>query len=101
MFGDFETMCLKLKPTSRLVLIDMGAALDFHSDGKQAVITLMKTFEKFGFFFDHIYAFEIENKDPTEVYRKYLPKEYLTSYHWINTGIGMMTFFFSRMIFRI
>ena len=28
-FHDFEAMCHKLKPTSKLVLIDMGASLDF------------------------------------------------------------------------
>ena len=83
---DFEAMCMKLKPKSRTVLIDMGAALDFHNNGKQPIISLMKKYEKFGFYFDHIYAFEIAEKDPKKVYQESLPKEYFTSYHWINAG---------------
>lgn len=84
---DFEAICLDLKPTSRVVLIDMGAALDFHRSGKQPVITLMKTFEKFGLEFDHIYAFEMRDQDPKKVYGQFLPKEYFHSYHWINAGM--------------
>ncbi len=55
---DFETMCRKLKATSQIVLIDMGASLDFHSTGSP-IIVLLAEYEKFGFHFDHIYAFEI------------------------------------------
>lgn len=85
---DFEAMCLNLKPHSQLVLIDMGAALNFHSSGKQPVISLMKTFEKFGFYFDHIYAFEVTEFDAKKVYQDILPKEYLKAYHWINAGVS-------------
>jgi hypothetical protein len=85
---DFEAICLNLKPWSRIVLVDMGAALDFHDNHlqKPPMIDLMTTFEKFGLHFDHIYAFEINGKDPNKVYGEYLPVDYFTSYHWINTG---------------
>lgn len=84
---DFEFMCRKLKPTSRLVLLDIGAALDFHGTN-QPIIMLLKQFEKFGFVFDHIYGFEISQKDPKEVYETSLPEEYISSYHWINVGVS-------------
>ena len=86
---DFESMCLKLKPSSQIVLIDMGASLAFHDDsGSQPIMTLMANFEKFGFFFDHIFAFEVTEQNPTKVYRDLLPEKYLSSYHWINTGVS-------------
>ena len=86
---DFESMCLKLKPSSQIVLIDMGASLAFHHDSdSQPIMTLMKNFEKHGLFFDHIFAFEVTEQNPTKVYRDLLPEKYLSSYHWINTGVS-------------
>lgn len=62
---DFEVMCHKLKPTSRRVLIDMGASLSFHRKGKLApIVHLLDLYEKFGFHFDHIYGFEITFSEP-------------------------------------
>ena len=84
---DFEFMCRQLKPTSKLILLDMGAALDFHGNN-QPIVTLMRQYEKFGFVFDHIYGFEISKKDPKEVYETSLPEEYMASYHWINVGVS-------------
>ena len=88
---DFETMCRKLKPSSRIILIDMGASLSFHDGNKhmnsQPIIWLIKLYEKFGFFFDHIYGFEITPTDPKKVYGRLLPEEYIPSYHWINVGV--------------
>lgn len=84
---DFEVMCRKLKPTSRLVLLDMGAALDFHGTN-QPIVTLLRQYEKFGFVFDHIYGFEINEKNPKEVYETSLPEDYISSYHWINVGVS-------------
>ncbi len=84
---DFEAICLNLKPTSRMVLIDMGAALDFHGSLESPIFELITSFEKFGMPFDHIYAFEIDEKDPKKVYEKDLPVKYLPTYHWINTGM--------------
>eukprot|EP00553_Chaetoceros_curvisetus_P001995 CAMPEP_0204620392 /NCGR_PEP_ID=MMETSP0717-20131115/6448_1 /ASSEMBLY_ACC=CAM_ASM_000666 /TAXON_ID=230516 /ORGANISM="Chaetoceros curvisetus" /LENGTH=388 /DNA_ID=CAMNT_0051634587 /DNA_START=40 /DNA_END=1206 /DNA_ORIENTATION=+ len=84
---DFEAMCHNLKPTSRRVLIDMGASLSFHGGQAQPIIWLIKLFEKFGFYFDHIYGFEITFTEPEKVYRELLPEEYMASYHWINVGI--------------
>lgn len=83
---DFEAMCRKLKPTSRRVFIDMGASLDFHGED-QPVVKLLDLYEKFGFHFDHIYAFEITPSDAEEIYTKLLPKKYVPSYHWINAGV--------------
>eukprot|EP00985_Skeletonema_marinoi_P005110 scaffold2201_cov162-Skeletonema_marinoi.AAC.2 len=60
---DFEFMCKKLKPTSRLVLLDMGASLDFHGTA-------------------------ITKKDPNVIYNTSLPEEYIPSYHWINVGVS-------------
>ena len=90
MVFDFEKLCRNLKPHSRIVLIDMGASLTFHS-GKTSTIPIMyliKLFEKFGFRFDHIYGIEIKFQEPEKVYNKLIPPEYLDSYHWINVGVS-------------
>jgi hypothetical protein len=87
---DFAYMCKKLKRTSRTILIDMGASLDFHerwNDLKDMpAVYLMELYRKFGFPFDHIYAFEKLGADPAQVYSR-LPEHWLTSYHWINVGV--------------
>ena len=87
---DFEAMCRKLKPTSKRVLIDIGASLSFHLGGEeediQPIVTLLETYEKFGFNFDHIYGFEVEFAEPEDVYLEMLPEKYFPSYHWINVG---------------
>ena len=83
---DFEVMCRSLKPHSRLVLLDLGASLDFHGE-KQPIMKLMDLYEKFGFHFDHIYAFEVTPQDPKDVYGEKLPEKYFHSYHWINIGV--------------
>jgi hypothetical protein len=84
---DFATMCKKLKPTSRTILIDMGASLKFHGGTDQPAVYLIDLFRKFGFPFDHIYAFEITPTPPEEVFSK-LPKNLMASYHWINVGVS-------------
>eukprot|EP00978_Attheya_sp_CCMP212_P034744 scaffold147254_cov57-Attheya_sp.AAC.1 len=84
---DFEAMCRKLKPTSRRVLIDMGASLNFLGS-KSPMMVLMELYKKFGFTFDHIYAFEMTPSDPKQVFTDLLPEEYLPSHHcWINVGV--------------
>jgi hypothetical protein len=82
---DYETMCRNLKPTSRRVLFDLGASLAFHGSD-QPIVELLSEYEKFGFNFDHIFAFEITFNDPTHVYINLLPEKYLMAYHWINVG---------------
>lgn len=84
---DFEAMCRKLKPHSKRVLIDLGASLKFHNSGSTPILYLLNLYEKFGFKFDHIYAFEITQTDPNTVYQQLLPEKYMSSYHWINTGV--------------
>lgn len=88
MVHDFAAMCRNLKPTSRTILVDIGASLDFHErrGGVQPAIYLTNLYHKFGFPFDHIYAFEVTPKPPDEVYKK-VPENLLASYHWINVGV--------------
>lgn len=86
---DFETMCLNLMPASRRILIDMGASLSFHSNDIQPpIVTLLNLYEKFGFTFDHIYAFEITQQSDKVVYEELLPRKYFAAYHWINVGVS-------------
>mmetsp|Transcript_5752 Transcript_5752/g.7086 ORF Transcript_5752/g.7086 Transcript_5752/m.7086 type:complete len:389 (-) Transcript_5752:194-1360(-) len=86
---DYEQMCLNLKPHSKTIFVDMGASLEFHNEEVDPpVMALLNEFEKFGFHFDHIYAFEITQTDPNKVYRELLPEKYFPSYHWINTGVS-------------
>jgi hypothetical protein len=86
---DFSAMCRQQKPKSRNIFVDMGASLNFH-DGdlnRNPPIYLMETFRRFGFPFDHIYAFKITKIPPEEVYKK-LPEYYRHLYHWINLGVS-------------
>jgi hypothetical protein len=82
---DFASLCRKLSPTSRTVFIDMGAALDYHSDLSPAVY-VTSVYQKFGFKFDHIYAYEISEKNPDDVYGQ-IPDQLKPSYHWYNVGV--------------
>ena len=84
---DFEAMCSKLKPTSRLVLIDMGASFTYKINGGKAMIDLINTYKKFGFYFDHIYGFEANFQEPGMLFKDLLPVDLIPSYHWINTGV--------------
>ncbi len=91
---DFEAMCMSLRPSSRIVLFDLGASLK--RDGLP-MVELMNLYKKFGFKFDHIYAFEVTPTDPVEIYKNLLPEEYLASYHWINVGMDtdfLFTYFY-------
>mmetsp|Transcript_21312 Transcript_21312/g.27523 ORF Transcript_21312/g.27523 Transcript_21312/m.27523 type:complete len:378 (-) Transcript_21312:142-1275(-) len=86
---DFAAICRNLRPTSRTVLIDMGASLDFHKKEEnqvQPAIYLTEIFQKFGMPFDHIYAFEITPKEPQQVY-ELLPDKLQAAYHWINVAV--------------
>ena len=86
---DFEAMCHQLKPHTRRVLIDMGASLEFHNNRRKVpIVQLLELYEKFGFYFDHIYGFEITPTDANKVYGEMLPEKYFPSYHWINTGVS-------------
>jgi hypothetical protein len=83
---DFGAMCRKLKRTSRTVLVDMGASLDFHGETTSPAVYLTELYRKFGFPFDHIYAYEVTPKDPAQVFQK-VPDHLKASYHWINVGV--------------
>ena len=87
MVHDFGAMCRKMKPTSRTILVDMGASLLFHGKESSPAIYLTQLYTKFGFPFDHIYAYEIKPTPPERVFQK-VPEELLASYHWINLGVS-------------
>jgi hypothetical protein len=88
MVHDFGVMCRRLKKTSRVVFIDMGASLDFHGDPMNSPpVYLLSLYRRFGFPFDHIYAFEITKKDSQEVLDA-IPEDVLAAYHWINVGVS-------------
>lgn len=85
---DFGAMCRKLKPSSRIVLVDMGASLTFHEslDAESPTMYLIRLFRKFGFPIDHVYAYEITPTPPEVVYDA-LPLELIPAFHWINVGV--------------
>jgi hypothetical protein len=85
---DFESMCMKLKPTSRRILIDMGASFTYKINGGKAMIDLIDIYKKFGFVFDHMYGYEKKFEDPEKVYKDLIPKDLIPAYHWINAGVS-------------
>ena len=46
-----------------------------------------KLYSKFGFKFDHIYAYEISKTEPANVFKQ-VPDELMASFHWINVGVS-------------
>jgi hypothetical protein len=83
---DFGAMCRKLKRTSRTVLVDMGASLNFHKGTTSPAVYLTELYQKFGFSFDHIYAYEVTLQHPARVFQK-VPDHLKAAYHWINIGV--------------
>jgi len=89
---DFGSMCRhQLQKTSRIVMLDMGASLSFAANWNEGgkvppPIHLYHLYAKFGFPFDHIYAFEVTPSDPARVYQL-IPEEFMAAYHWINVGV--------------
>jgi len=83
---DFGNMCRKTTSTSRNVMIDLGASLDFHNNRLMPAVFLADLFRKFGFPFDHIYAFEIDQKDPVRVFKS-IPLHLLPAFHWMNIPV--------------
>jgi hypothetical protein len=63
----------------------MGASLEFHGQSESPAIYINHIYSKFGFKFDHIYAYEITPTEPVKVFER-VPNELLKSYHWINVG---------------
>ncbi|GKY98071.1 hypothetical protein MPSEU_000765100 [Mayamaea pseudoterrestris] len=87
MVHDWEVMCKRLTPFSRTVFIDMGASLAFYDSAKNSpAVYILDTYKKFGFVFDHVYAFEITEQAPTSVFEM-VPSNMLSQYHWINVGV--------------
>ena len=91
---DFEYMCHNLKPTSNMILHDLGASLSYHETTTDVLAEvppiqfLLDKYERFGFVFDHIYGYEISYTDPTKVFNELLPPKYMPSYHWMNVGVN-------------
>ena len=84
---DFSEMCKSLKRHSRVVLFDMGASLQFKGYNGGPPVYLYNLYRKFGFPFDHIYAYEVTPTPPAEVFAQ-LPPELSSAYHWINVGVN-------------
>jgi len=86
---DFGHLCRQLKRTSRIVLFDMGATLSFGAKKwPSPVLYLVRLFEKFGLPFDHIYAWELNRKDPNVLFKEELPANMDAAYHFINVGVS-------------
>ncbi|KAL7502180.1 hypothetical protein ACHAWX_000482 [Stephanocyclus meneghinianus] len=83
---DFYSMCKNLKRHSRTIFVDMGASLEFHGGMTSPAVYINQIFRRFGFHFDHIYAYEITQVPSARVY-ELLPNELMGSFHWINVGI--------------
>jgi hypothetical protein len=83
---DFGNMCRQLKPTSRIVLFDLGASLQFHK-GDNPALEVIDLFTKFGFPFDHIYSYEVTKTEAAVVFDS-VPRHLLPAYHWINVGVN-------------
>mmetsp|Transcript_48621 Transcript_48621/g.146606 ORF Transcript_48621/g.146606 Transcript_48621/m.146606 type:complete len:379 (-) Transcript_48621:86-1222(-) len=85
---DFSAICRSLKRTSRTIMINMGASLEFNLDpgDTSSELYLIDLFRRFGMPFDHIYAFEITPTPPERVFQD-LPAHLMSSYHWINVGV--------------
>ena len=85
---DFGSFCRNsVRPDSRFVFVDIGASPTFHQrERKLPVGDLLALYRKFGFYFDHIYAFEKSNVEPAKVY-DVIPGEWLSAFHWINVGV--------------
>lgn len=93
---DFERMCQGLTKSSETVFFDIGATIDFSDNYAQdnniesmkqtPSRYLIETFSKFGFQFDHIYAYQKTKLNPKDVFNILLPEELLGSYHWINVA---------------
>ena len=86
MVHDWKVMCERLTPFSRTVFIDMGASLSFHGGAVTPAVYILKTYAQFGFKFDHVYAFEITQQEPAQVFQM-VPEELFPNYHWINVGV--------------
>jgi len=81
---DFEQMCLtQLKPFGRTILIDMGSSFDRGF----TLMDMIAMYVKFGFRFDHVYAYEITPTDPAKVFSR-VPDEIKAAYHFINLGVS-------------
>jgi hypothetical protein len=86
---DFGHMCRQLKRTSRIVLVDMGASLTFHHeyDIDSPALYLASLYRKFGFPFDHIYAYEAKQQDPKLIF-SLVPDDMQAAFHWINDAVS-------------
>ena len=84
---DFVALCQQLTPKSRTIFVDLGASLQFHGSAQSPALYITTLFSKFGFPFDHIYAFEITPTSPNVAYDK-VPDKIRAAYHWNNVGIS-------------
>jgi hypothetical protein len=59
----------------------------FQAD-ENPITYLLNLYQRFGFYFDHMYGFEATFTDPSDVYHHLLSIEYMHSYLWINVGVN-------------
>ena len=50
-------------------------------------VYIHKLYGKFGFHFDHIYAYEATETQPAKVFEQ-VPNDLMASFHWINVGVS-------------
>jgi len=86
---DFGHLCRQMKATSQILLFDLGASLSFGAKKLPSpVLKLVKMFRKFGLPFNHIYAWELNVKDPNTLFKEELPEYMDAAYHFINVGVS-------------
>jgi hypothetical protein len=89
MVHDFRYICNTMTPHTRTIFVDMGGSLLFHG-GNNPAIVLADLYKQFGIRFDHVYAYEMTSFTPDQtksIFESLIPDMWLTSYHWINTGV--------------
>ena len=64
-----------------------AAAANAASTKLAPAVFVTEVYQKFGFKFDHIYAYEVTPKEPTDVYKR-IPDELKSAYHWYNVGVN-------------
>jgi hypothetical protein len=58
----------------------------YHGGGVKPTLYLLDVYKRFGFRFDHVYAYEMAPTTPDRVFQL-VPEELFPNYHWINVGV--------------
>lgn len=85
---DFPHMCRRLKPDSKIIVLDLGASPQF-MEKEHTLLHILRQLQQFGFHVDHWYAWEHRHTElvPAEsvqhVYER-IPPQWRPALHWIN-----------------